>query len=117
MRSLFVAFIFVVLFSTVIVNPGNRLPTVSADIVSIKEVRRQQDILVVERPAGATAGVMSSVFVVSGNREVLHRVAVQYGRASSSVIEVVSGLSPGDQIVVSDMRAWDAFERIRMRSR
>jgi hypothetical protein len=42
-------------------------------------------------------------------------VAITYGRASSSRIQVVSGVSRGDRIVVSDMRAWDAFEGIRLR--
>ena len=117
MRSLLVAFIFVVLFSTVILNPGNRFPTVSADTVSIKEVRRQQETLVVERPAGATEGVLSSVFVVTEDGQMLRRVAVQYGRPSLTLIEIVSGLSAGDRIIVSDMHAWDAWERLRLRAR
>ena len=117
MRSLFVAFIFVVLFSTEILNPGTRLPTVSVDTVSIKEVRRQRETLVVERPVGATEDMKSSVFLVTDDGRLLRRVAVQYGRPSSTVIEVVSGLSDGDRIIVSDMHAWDAWERLRLRSR
>jgi len=117
MRTLLVAFIGVVLFSTVILNPEPAIPTVSVVIVSIKEVRRQRNTLIVERPVGAREGAMSSVFVVTDDSRALRRVAVQYGRPSLSLIEVVSGLSAGDRIVVSDMSAWDAFERIRMRSR
>ena len=117
MRTLLAAFVCVMLFSTVILNPEPKTPTVSADTVSVKEVRRQQDTLIVERPVGAREGAVSSVFVVTDDGRVLRRVAVQYGRLSVSLIEVVSGLSAGDRIVVSDMSAWDPFERIRMRSR
>ena len=118
MRTLLLALIGVVFFSAVFwEQQRTTIPTVSADTVSVKEVRRQSDRLIVERPAGATAGSKSSVFVVSDNDGVLRRVPVQYGRVSSSSIEIVSGLSSGDQIIVSDMRAWDAFERIQLRFR
>ena len=128
MRTFLVALICVVIFSAVIwESKPTAIPTVSADSVSIGEVRNQEGAitssansphtLVVERPADAREGAKSSVFVVADNGEGLHRVAVQYGRSSLSVIEVVSGLSPGDRIIVSDMRAWDAFNRLRLRSR
>jgi HlyD family secretion protein len=102
-------------------------PTVAADTVTIGEVRRgseigavaelgdSRDALLVERPVGAREGAKSSVFVVDADRERLRRIPVEYGRASSSLIQIVGGLSPGDRIIVSDMRAWDAFERLRLR--
>jgi HlyD family secretion protein len=118
MRTLLVALIGVVLFSVEIWDPNSRpLPTVSDDAVLVREVRRERNALIVERPAGATEGTLSSVFVVTDTDGVLRRVPVRYGRTSSSLIEVVSGLSYGDRIIVSDMRAWDQFERLRMRSR
>jgi hypothetical protein len=42
-------------------------------------------------------------------------VQVQLGRSSVNTIEVVDGLAEGDQVVLSDMSAWDQFDRIRMR--
>jgi HlyD family secretion protein len=117
MRTLLVALAGVVLFSTVILNPGNRVPTVSADSVSIKAVRADSSgALMVERPAGARAYALSGVFVVTDDG-VLRRAPVRFGRASSSSIEVESGLAAGDRIIVSDMRAWDQFERLQIRSR
>ena len=100
----------------------------SADSVKLAEVRRASEIgaaselgdsgetLLVERPAEAREGALSGVFVVD-QHDVLRRVLVKYGRAAGSRIQVVSGLSPGDRIVVSDMRAWDAFERLQLKSR
>jgi HlyD family secretion protein len=31
-----------------------------------------------------------------------------------STIEVLEGLKPGDQVVLSDTAAWDAHDRIRL---
>ena len=104
-------------------------PTVASDAVTIKEVRRasdtgslaelgdSRDALLVERPVGSKEGATSSVFVVDADGQRLRRVAVEYGRASPSMIQIVSGVSPGDRIIVSDMRAWDAFEQIQLRLR
>ncbi len=42
------------------------------------------------------------------------RVKVQLGRSSVSTIEVRDGLKVGDQVVLSDMSAWDAYDRVRL---
>jgi HlyD family secretion protein len=130
MRTLIAVVIGVVLLSAAISNPERtRLPTVSADTVTIREVRRgseigavtelgdSRDALLVERPVDAREGAKSSVFVVDDDGVLLRRVPVGYGRASASLIQIVSGVSPGARIVVSDMRAWDAFDRLRLRVR
>jgi HlyD family secretion protein len=103
-----------------------KLPSVAADAVTIREVRRGSDIdavaglgdlrdgLLVERPVGATEGARSSVFAVDADGVLLRRVAVEYGRASPSLIQIVSGVSLGDRIIVSDMSAWDTFEELRL---
>jgi HlyD family secretion protein len=127
MRTFIAVLICVVLLSAAISNPERtRLPTVSADTVTLKEVRRASEIaavaelgvspdtLLVERPVDAREGAQSSVFVVDEDGVLLRRVPVGYGRASSSVIQIVSGVSAGDRIIVSDMRAWDAFDRLRL---
>jgi HlyD family secretion protein len=42
------------------------------------------------------------------------RIQVKLGRSSVNTIEIVDGLKPGDQVILSDMSAWDAFDRIRL---
>jgi hypothetical protein len=42
-------------------------------------------------------------------------VKVTLGRASVNTIEVKDGLKAGDVVVLSDMSAWDAFDRVRIR--
>ena len=36
---------------------------------------------------------------------------VKLGRSSVNAVEIVSGLNVGDQVILSDMSAWDAFDR------
>ena len=43
------------------------------------------------------------------------RVQVKLGRSSVNTIEIQQGLNVGDQVVLSDMSAWDAFDRVRLR--
>ena len=43
------------------------------------------------------------------------RVQVKLGRTSVNTVEVVEGLSVGDKVILSDMSAWDAFDRVRLR--
>ena len=126
MRMVTAVLICVVLLPAAISNDRTRLPTVSADTVTLREVRRgseigavtelgdSRDTLLVERPVGAREGAQSSVFVVDEDGVLLRRVPVGYGRGSPSMIEIVSGVSAGDRIIVSDMRPWDAFDRLRL---
>jgi hypothetical protein len=52
--------------------------------------------------------------VVAGTNEA-QRVKVELGRASVSTIEVRAGLAEGDKVILSDMSAWDAHERVRIK--
>ena len=42
------------------------------------------------------------------------RVQVKLGRSSVNTMEVLSGLKVGDQVILSDMSAYDAYDRIRL---
>jgi HlyD family secretion protein len=126
MRTLIAVLICIVPLPAAITPERTRLRTVSADTVTVREVRRASEMsavtelgdsrntLVVERPIDAREGAKSSVFVVDKDGVLLRRVPVGYGRASPSLIQIVSGVSAGDRIIVSDMRAWDAFDRLRL---
>jgi HlyD family secretion protein len=39
---------------------------------------------------------------------------VKLGRSSVNTIEILEGLRVGDQVVLSDMSAQDAYDRIRL---
>ncbi|MCE9671678.1 HlyD family efflux transporter periplasmic adaptor subunit [Myxococcus stipitatus] len=79
------------------------------------ELERLGNVLSVGRPAGAQPnGTMSLFRLLPGSDEAV-RVPVQLGRGSVNAVEVVQGLAEGDQVVLSDMAAWDAAERVRLR--
>jgi HlyD family secretion protein len=51
--------------------------------------------------------------LVSGSNEAV-RTQVKLGKSSVNTIEIVGGLEPGDQVILSDTSAWDSHERIRL---
>jgi hypothetical protein len=42
-------------------------------------------------------------------------VTVKIGRTSVDKVEIIQGLSEGDEVILSDMSRWDAFDRVRIR--
>jgi HlyD family secretion protein len=42
------------------------------------------------------------------------RVPVELGRTSVNAVEILKGLSPGDEVILSDTSAFDDHERIRL---
>jgi HlyD family secretion protein len=42
-------------------------------------------------------------------------VTVMLGRTSVNTIEIVEGLKVGDKVILSDMSAWDNFDRVRLK--
>src|SRR5437660_1108248 len=78
------------------------------------ELERLDDVIYVGRPAFGQENNTVSIFkIVSGSSEAV-RTPVKLGRSSVNSIEIVNGLQPGDQVILSDTSAWDAHERIRL---
>ena len=66
------------------------------------------------RPVQAQAGSTIGLFRLKDGEDVARRVPVQLGRSSVRVIEVISGLDAGDQVILSDMAPWIDHERVRL---
>ncbi len=79
------------------------------------ELERLGDVLSVGRPAGAQPHATMALFRLLPGSDEAVRVPVQLGRGSVNAVEVLQGLQEGDQVVLSDMAAWDAVERVRLR--
>jgi multidrug efflux pump subunit AcrA (membrane-fusion protein) len=77
------------------------------------EIEKLANVLSVGRPAGAQPEGQIELFKVIGDEA--HRVKVRLGRSSVSTVEVVDGLSEGDVVILSDMSAQDATDRVRLR--
>ena len=57
----------------------------------------------------------SSLFKVGADGEAM-RVNVKLGRSSVNTIEIIEGLQPGDQVILSDMSSYDEYSRIKLSS-
>ncbi len=79
------------------------------------ELERLVDILFVGRPAFGQEESTIGLFRVVNEDGDADRVAVRLGRSSVNTIEILEGLNEGDQVILSDMSAWDAFDRVRLR--
>ena len=92
--------------------PKGARPELSVD--GTIELERLEDVLYVGRPAQGQAESLVGLFKLDEGSAEATRVRVELGRASVNAVEVRSGLKVGDQVVLSDTSAWDAFDRIRL---
>ena len=79
------------------------------------ELARLTDTLYVGRPAQGAGESTISLFRVDPATGEAHRVRVRLGRASVNSVQILEGLELGDEVVLSDASAWDAFDRIRLK--
>ena len=79
------------------------------------EIVRLDNVLHVGRPAFGQEQSTVGLFKVDPTTNEASRAQVQLGRSSVNTIEIIGGLAEGDQVVLSDMSAWDQFDRIRLR--
>jgi HlyD family secretion protein len=71
-------------------------------------------VLYVGRPAYGQAESTVGLFKLQSDGVTAVRTQVKLGRSSVNTIEVIQGLLEGDQVVLSDTSAWDAYDRIRL---
>lgn len=93
--------------------PRGARPDLSVD--GTVELERLDNVLYVGRPAFGQEKSTVGLFKLEPDTGEAGRVQVQLGVASVNTIEVLGGLGEGDQVVLSDMSAWDQFDRIRLR--
>ena len=91
--------------------PGAR-PDLSVD--GTIEIERLPDILYVGRPVQGQPNSTVGLFRLAQDGKEATRVRVELGRSSVNTIEIVRGLQVGDQVILSDMSAWDAYDRVRL---
>jgi HlyD family secretion protein len=78
------------------------------------ELERLAEVLFVGRPAVGAEGATVPLFRLDATGHAV-RVPVTLGRVSANTVEVRAGLTPGDQVILSDMSAWDAVDRVRIK--
>jgi HlyD family secretion protein len=93
--------------------PTGARPDLSVD--GTVEIERLDDVLYINRPVNGQPQSLVGLFKISEDGTTAARVQVRLGRSSVNTIEVVEGLNPGDQVILSDMSAWDAYDRVRLK--
>lgn len=78
------------------------------------EIENLPDVVFMGRPAFGQPNSTVGVFKYDPDGKGATRVQVKLGRASVNAVEILSGLQPGDRVILSDMSQWDAFNRIRV---
>ena len=93
--------------------PKGARPDLSVD--GTIQLERLDNVLYVGRPVqGQPESTIGLFKIVDGGKEAV-RVPVKLGRTSVSAIVVLDGLQVGDQVILSDMSAYDAYARVRLK--
>jgi hypothetical protein len=75
-----------------------------------------RDIVFFDRPADSKPNTTSFIFLMEPGDDYAKRITVRYGRQSGAQIEIISGLVPGDRVIVTDMSAWAGYDRVKLKS-
>jgi HlyD family secretion protein len=109
-----------VLNGTVTVDVGieGQLPQGARPDLSVDgtiELDRLADVLFVGRPALGQEKSQVGLFRLNEDGDEAVRVKVRLGKSSVNTVEILEGLKPGDKVILSDMSAWDAYDRVRLK--
>jgi len=102
---------------TVDVALEGKLPPVLRPDLSVDgtiQLEKLDDILYVGRPVFGQPDSTVQLFRVDSDGKYATKVKVAFGRAAVNTIEVKDGLRIGDKVILSDMSAYDNFDRIKL---
>ena len=92
--------------------PRGARPDLSVD--GTIEIERLPSVVFTGRPVYGQTNATISLFKVIEDGNYAVRVPVELGRTSVNSVEIVKGLTPGDEVILSDTSAWDDYDRIRL---
>ena len=92
--------------------PPGAVPDLSVD--GTIEIEHLSNVLYVGRPAFGQADSTVGLFRVTADGKEASRAQVKLGRVSVNEVEILQGLKQGDEVILSDMSRWDAFDRVRL---
>ena len=103
---------------TVDVKLDGSLPQGAVPDLSIEgtvEIERLADVLYVGRPVHGDADSTVGLFKLEHDGREAIRVPVGIGSESVNTVEIRKGLSVGDSVILSDMSAWDNYDRVELK--
>lgn len=92
--------------------PDGARPDLSVD--GTVEIERLNDVIYVGRPVFGQQNSLVTLFRLEEGTKEAKRAQVKLGRSSVNTIEILEGLKVGDQVILSDMSAMDAHDRIKL---
>lgn len=93
--------------------PPGAVPDLNVDGTVQMDVMR--NVLSIGRPALGARSTTVSLFKLVDNGRAAIRVRVRLGNVTTNRVEVASGLRPGDRVILSDMTAYAAAERVALK--
>ena len=93
--------------------PPGAVPDLSVE--GTVEIERLADVLYVGRPVHGDPDTTVGLFKLTDGGSEAERVPVALGRASVNTIEILKGLNVGDQVILSDMSAYDNDDRVELK--
>ena len=103
--------------ATVDVQVNGLLAGVAAQspVDGIITIGRLSNVVNVGRPVFGKANSEGTLFKIEPDGQTAVRIKVQYGETSVNTIQIRNGLQPGDKIIVSDMSAYDKYDRLTLK--
>jgi multidrug resistance efflux pump len=92
--------------------PAGAVPELSVD--GTIELAHLHNVLYVGRPAFGNENSTISLFRMDPNGKTATRVQVQVGKASTTEIQIMSGLNESDRVILSDMSRYDNTDKVRL---
>jgi len=112
------------------VDPGVSNGTVAVDVTlegdlpkgarpdqtvdGVVELDRIPNAVYCGRPTSVVGGTTAMLFKLDRGGHSATRVPVRVGRASANAIEILEGLEPGDELILSDMSRYDDRDHLRI---
>lgn len=93
--------------------PRGARPDLSVD--GTIEIKRLDHVVYTGRSVFSQADSTIGLFKLEADGEHAVRVPVQIGSTSVGSVEIIQGLEPGDEVILSDTSSWEDYERIRLR--
>jgi HlyD family secretion protein len=97
-----------------LIGPSPKEARPELTVEGIIEVMRIENALYVKRPMFAKSYGDSQVYLVGSNGDLANKHSVTFGKSSNTFIEIKNGLTLGQEIIVSDVSAWETHQQIRI---
>jgi HlyD family secretion protein len=92
--------------------PNGARPDLSVD--GTIQLEKLDDVVFVGRPVFGQENATVQLFKLEPDGKYAAKAKVTFGKSSVNTIEVKNGLNVGDRVILSDMSAYDQYDRIKL---